>query len=419
MHTFAVMRSPRQVVVGRGTVAAIGRLAAAHGDPALVCTDPQIAATPILAAVLEALRHDGVDAKVFDGAAPDLPVEVLDDALGFAVRARPASVIGVGGGSSLDLAKLTALLLRHQAPIEDYYGENRVPGPVTPILAVPTTAGTGSEVSPVAVVSDSRRVLKVGVSSEHLVPVASVCDPALTDGCPPTVTAHAGIDALAHAVEAFTAVRRASEPSSDLPFARVFVGKNSLSDAFALEAIRSIGRSLEGAVHSPQDTAARDGMAYGSLLAGLAFGAAGTAAAHALQYPIGARTGTPHGLGVGVLLPYAMEYNRPVRVAELAAISAALGARTAEMDDDAAASAAIDHVAELAGTIGIPATTSELGVAADDLPGMADQAATVTRLVENNPRPLDRDSLLLLLDAAWSGDRATLGDAAALGPGGS
>jgi alcohol dehydrogenase class IV len=417
VRPFAVVRSPRHIVFGRDSVAAVGRLAAAHGDRALLCTDAQIARTPILATVLDALRAAGVDAEVFDGGVPDLPVEVLDDALAFAARARPAVVIGVGGGSSLDLAKLTALLLRHPAPIEDYYGENRVPGPVTPIVAVPTTAGTGSEVTPVAVVSDSGRVLKVGVSSEHLVPVACVCDPALTDGCPRTVTAHAGIDALAHAIEAFTAVRRDSESLTELPFARLFVGKNALSDTFALEAIRSIGRSLERAVHSPENTAARDGMAYGSLLAGLAFGSAGTAAAHALQYPIGARTGTPHGLGVGVLLPYAMEYNRSARVGELAAIATALGVGTAEIDDDAAASAAIDRVAGLAAAIGIPANTSELGVEADDLPGMADQAVTVTRLVENNARPLDRDSLLMLLKAAWSGDRAVLGDAAAVGGG--
>jgi alcohol dehydrogenase class IV len=409
------MRSPRHVVFGRGTVAAVGRLAVAHGKRALVCTDPQIAATPILAAVLDALRYVGVDVEVFDGGAPDLPVEVLDDALRVAIRARPASVIGVGGGSSLDLAKLTALLLRHPAPIADYYGENRVPGTVTPIVAVPTTAGTGSEVTPVAVVSDSRRLLKVGVSSGYLIPMGCVCDPALTDDCPRTVTAHAGIDALAHAVEAFTAVRSDPESLAELPFARVFVGKNALSDGFALEAIRIIGRSLERVVHAPEDSAARDGMAYGSLLAGLAFGTAGTAAAHALQYPIGARTGTPHGLGVGVLLPYAMEYNRPTRIGELAAIATALGARTAEMDEDAAASAAIDHVAGLAATIGIPATIGELGVEATDLPRMADQAMTVTRLIENNPRPLDRNSLLTLLEAAWSGDRATWGDAAALG----
>lgn len=408
INDLAILRGPRHVLFGRGAVGAVGRLTAEHGQRALVCTDPAIAVTPILAAVLDSLTACGVAFEVFDGALPDLPVDVLDDALTAARRARPDVLVGVGGGSSLDLTKLTALLLRHPAPIEEYYGENRVPGPVTPIIAVPTTAGTGSEVTPVAVVSDSRRVLKVGVSSPHLVPVGAVCDPALTDGAPATVTAHAGIDALAHAIEAFTAVARTGEPVAELEKSRVFVGKNLLSDLFAREAIASIYRNLARAVAHPDDRAARNGMAYGSTLAGFAFAAAGTSAAHVLQYPLGARTSTPHGLGVGLLLPYAMEFNRPVRTPELAEVAAAMRPTAASIPPEEAAVSAVRCVVELAAEIGIPGTLQELGVRREELPEMAEQAAGVTRLIENNPRRLDRPALLALLDAAWSGDSTAL-----------
>jgi alcohol dehydrogenase len=404
----SILRPPRTVLFGRGTVQALGEVAAEYGDRAIICTDPYLAATPIMNAVLESLRAAGVAPTIFDGVIPDVPVDVLEESVAAARKVQSPMIIGVGGGSSLDVAKLTALLVRYPGPLDDYYGENRVPGPVVPIIAVPTTSGTGSEVTPVAVVTDPRRELKVGVSSRHLVPVACICDPALTDGCPPSVTAHSGIDALAHAIEALTAVRRDSESPSTLALGRVFIGENPLSRMFALEATMRIGRSLGQAVAHGDDRAARDDMAYGSLLAGLAFATAGTSLAHALQYPLGARTDTPHGLGVGLLLPYAMAFNSPVCRDDLTAVATALGYSPKEIVDDDGPDLAIKRVADLCAQIGIPASLRQLGVAREDLEPMAIQALGVTRLVENNRRPLDQAALLAVLEAAWFGDRSHL-----------
>ena len=237
-----------------------------------------------------------------------------------------------------------------------------------------------------------------------------MCDPALTDGCPPRVTSHAGIDALAHAIEAFTATRRESETPAELALSRVFVGKNALSDTFALEAIRRIGASLVRAVRNPGDRGARDNMAFGSLLAGFAFASAGTAAAHALQYPLGARTSTPHGLGIGILLPYTMEFNRPVRLPEFGAIASALDEGASRYGEDEDSIAAVELVATICSDIGIPRTLAELGLGVDDLDQIADQASGISRLIENNPRPLDKTDLRLILSAAWTGERTALTD---------
>src|SRR5207302_7734368 len=184
---------------------------------------------------------------------------------GRAGRTAPRCMIGLGGGSSIDLAKLVALGVAHGEDLRSFYGEEQVPGPIAPVIAMPTTAGTGSEVTPVAVLTDPEAVLKVGISSRYLIPTYALVDPILTHGCPPSVTAHAGIDALAHAIEAYTAARRQLPLGSDA----VFVGKNSLSDALALVAVSNIAPNLPAASRDEPD--ARAAVAYGSLCAGLAF----------------------------------------------------------------------------------------------------------------------------------------------------
>jgi alcohol dehydrogenase len=353
-----------------------------------------------VAAAIDALRSEGLEVKTFDRAVAELPMDVVLEAIREARSADPGCVVGVGGGSSIDLAKLVALGLAHGEDLRSFYGEEQVPGTLVPVIAVPTTAGTGSEVTPVAVLTDPDAVLKVGISSRYLIPTYAVVDPTTTYGCPPTVTAHAGIDALAHAVEAFTAARRQLPPGTNA----VFVGKNSLSDAFALLAVRHIAPNLIDAQRD--EPRARAALAYGSLCAGLAFGTAGTAVAHALQYPIGARTHTPHGLGTGLLLPYAMRFNLAERVSELAAVAGAMGLPVEAHDDDRSAQSAIGGVAALAVEAGIPASLAELGVAEDELPGLASQALGVGRLIVNNPREPTAQDLTEILRAAWRGELA-------------
>src|SRR5690606_2257442 len=207
---------------------------------------------------------------------------------------------------------------------------------------------------------------------------------------PPVLTAEDGADALAHAVEAFTAAVQPAD--SHLARRRVFVGKNPLTDQLALYAAGLVARHLTRAVTAP-DPAAREGMMLAALAAGLAFGTAGTAAAHALQYPVGAYTGTSHGVGVGLLLPYVMAFNRPARTADLATLAATLrAARAPREEGDTDDQLAEDLVADLLAEVGIPATLAALGMPEDKLAWAAEEAMRATRLVENNPRRLDRDA---------------------------
>ena len=295
MSLFAALRLPREILFGKGQRAALGTVAARLGSRALVCTDARFAGTAVFGELVGLLRGQGLAVHVFDRVEPDVPRDSVaacaDDARAFA----PDLVIGIGGGSCLDMAKCAALVLSHGGAVQDYYGEFKVPGPALPVIAVPTTAGTGSEATPVAVISDPDRTLKVGISSPHLIPAAAICDPDLTLSCPPGLTAIAGADALTHAIEAFTAARR--EASADLPQKHVFIGKSDLTDHFARLAIRLLGRSLERACRDGSDEAARADVMMGALAAGCAFGTAGTAAAHAIQYPAGALTHTPTASG--------------------------------------------------------------------------------------------------------------------------
>lgn len=215
-----------------------------------------------------------------------------------------------------------------------------------------------------------------------------------------------GADALTHAIEAFTTARR--EATSSLVHDHVFLGKNAFSDHYALLAIRHIGASLRQAVENGDDQVARERLMFGAMAAGLAFGTAGTVAAHALQYPVGAMTHTPHGTGVALMMPYVMQINRDWCVSEIVEIGRALGVSLPEGGGDKAADATIDAVASLFKAIGIPATLQELGITREQLPTVCEQSLGIARLIKNNPRPLDASSMDMLVSAAFSGDCTSL-----------
>lgn len=406
MTSFGLLRSPRAILFGAGQRHAVGRIAKQLGSRALICTDKRLASSLEFVQLLQCLEVAGIKSHVFDDTQPDVPSECIDRCVVQARSFEPDLVIGIGGGSCLDLAKVSALLLTYGGELNAYYGEFKVPGPVLPLIAIPTTAGTGSEVTPVAVISDNERTLKVGISSPHLIAHTAICDPELTYGCPPMLTATVGADALTHAIEAFTALRRPAE--DDLADAHVFVGKNELSDHFALRAIACIAPNLPIAFADGQNAEARSQLMLGSLLAGLAFGTAGTAAAHAIQYPVGALTHTAHGIGVAALMPYVMEFNRSACIPELARIAEVFGVAKSDRSLGSLADSAIEEVASLFASIRIPATLAELGLPETKLKWTAEQAMGAARLVKNNPRPLDVDSILQIVTAAFTGDRSLL-----------
>ena len=401
---FSILRLPREVLFGAGQVTAIGPVTARLGSRALICTDARFAASEAFSQLHQRLQDAGLRCHLFDGVEPDLPGETVYRCAEAARGFSPDVVVGVGGGSCIDMAKCTSLILSHGGQLEDYYGEFKIPSRVLPVVAVPTTAGTGSEVTPVAVVSDAKRTLKVGISSPYLIPAAAICDPLLSWTCPPALTAIAGADALTHAIEAFTAFQRV--PDADLAQKHVFVGKNAFSDVFALKAIALIGASLERAYADGADRQARSDMMLGALAAGCAFGTAGTSLAHAVQYPIGALTRTPHGVGVAAILPYAMSYNRRAAVAEMAQIAIALGAGLAGQSTEELSHAAIREVSRLFAAVGIPASLKGLDMRADQIGWTAEHAVGIERLIKNNPRPIDLDGMRTLVAAAFEGNLA-------------
>lgn len=403
---YSVQRSPRTLLFGPGQRAALPTIARGLGSRALIVTDERLRTSKELAELLNGLDQCGVAALVFSNVEPELPAHCIHDAAAAGSTFKADLVIAIGGGSCLDAAKLAALLMTHGGSLSDYYGEFKVPGPTLPVVAVPTTAGTGSEVTPVAVVADSDRILKVGISSPFLIPEVAVCDPDLTMTCPPSLTALSGADALAHAVEAFTAAPRSW--TSNTAYEHVFVGRNFLSDRHALAAIGLICKYLARACRSGDDAEARTAVMQGALSAAMAFGTAGTSLAHAVQYPVGAMTHTAHGLGVAILLPFAMAYNRDQILPQLTAMADVIAPHLGGQSAVAKADAVIERVANLFTEIGIPGSLANIGVAEADLPKIAELALGTTRLVKNNPRDLTPSSMLELVQAAYTGNRASL-----------
>src|SRR5262245_30663495 len=312
----------------------------------LVVTDPLLLRAGLLERIHVPLAESGVIVEVFSEGEPEPSIRAAEECLEAARDFRPDVLLGLGGGRNMDLAKVTAIVLAHGGHPRDYVGDDKVPGPIRPLICVPTTAGTGSEVSAAAVLTDSINHIKVGLLSNYLRPRVAVVDPTLTMTCPPKVTADSGIDALTHAIEAYTAVDNSVFPLP--PGERsVYQGKHPMGDLCAEKAIALIGRYLRRAVADGKDLEAREGMALGALLAGLGFSNVGVAAVHALEYPVGGAVHCSHGAGNGLLLPYVMRFNLQAKPREFAAVAELLGEDITGLDDPAAAEKAVSAVERL------------------------------------------------------------------------
>ncbi|MCS6849119.1 MAG: iron-containing alcohol dehydrogenase [Anaerolineae bacterium] len=367
---------------------------------ALIVADPNMAKAGLVDVVRRSLDESQVESHVFDGSAPEPGAATVNAAAEAARVAQPDFIIGLGGGSNMDVAKVAAAIYTHGGSAADYFGENHVPGPTIPVFAVPTTAGTGSEVTAVAVIEDETRHLKLAIASPHLRPRLAIVDPLLTLTCPAKVTAESGMDALVHAVEACTVI---GHDALDVPLdARPqFSGRQPITDALAEQAIRLVGRHLRAAVYQPKNIAAREGMHLAALLAGMAFSSAGLGAAHALQYPVGAVTHTPHGLGTGLLLPYVVAYLLPAAPEAFARIASWLGEDVDGMSAADAAHLCVEAIQRLKQDVGLPMRLRDIGVREEHLRPMAEQAITYTRLIRMSPRPIDIAALEGILRSAW------------------
>jgi alcohol dehydrogenase class IV len=282
------------------------------------------------------------------------------------------------------MAKVVALLVAHGGHPLDYYGgENQVPGSIAPLIAIPTTAGTGSEVTSVAVLTDTKNNMKVGISDNHLRATVALLDPELTLNLPAYVTACSGIDALSHAIEAFTA-----KPSQFIQSDEnlLFQGSVPIGDALAIKAIELIAQNLTLAVQQGSNLEARSNMMLGSLLAGMAFSNVGTAVAHALAYPIGGLSKSPHGEVTGLLLPYVMEFNSEVSKEKMIKIAQAFGVQVNTLSAHEAALAASKVVLDLLNQIGLPSRLSDIGIEKQHVSDIVEKALVIDRLIRNNPR---------------------------------
>jgi alcohol dehydrogenase class IV len=390
-----------QFLFGRNAVRQLGEIAGRLGARrVLLVTDQILVRAGVADRVRAPLAESGAAVETFDGGEPEPSLRAADACTAVARSFRPDAVVGLGGGSNMDLAKITAVLLTHGGGPRDYVGDDKVPGPVLPLVCVPTTAGTGSEVTAASVLTDTDNHIKVGVLSNYLRPRVALVDPLLTVSCPPKVTADSGIDALTHAVEAYTAVDNETFPLP--PGERtVYQGRHPLGDLLAEKAIVLIGANLRRAVANGNDLEARDGMALGATLAGMSFSNVGVAAVHALEYPVGGATHCSHGAGNGLLLPFVMRFNLPVRVKEFARIARFLGEDVMGLTEHQAAERAVEAVQRLQADIGIPRRLRELGVKEEQLRPFAEKAFGIKRILRVNPRPVTVDDLEGILRSAF------------------
>lgn len=382
--TPAVLHQAGRVVTGAGCLLQLPALLTPWAPKRLLLVvGRHVTRDPALPRLLAALDYAQIDTVQLDPVPPEPTVDDLEAVLAAARQAGAIDVVvGLGGGSAIDVAKAVAVLLAHPVSARALLTGTPVPGRGLPTVMVPTTAGTGAEATPNSIILVPEDALKIGIVSPYLLPDLVLLDPLLTMSLPPMVTAHTGIDALCHAIECYTSKKG-----------------NTFSDLYGLEAIRLISRSIRAAFADGNDVAARQDMLLGSYYGGVCIATSSTTAVHALAYPLGGRYRVPHGLSNAMLLPAVMAYNRVGNETRFAAMAQAMGLPVAGLSEAQAADALVQALARLNADLGITTRLRDLGVAEADLDALVDGAAKVTRLLNNNPRPLDRDAMRKLYAA--------------------
>jgi len=385
----------REIIFGLNGIKRLGRLVkkAGYRSPATI-TDPGVDKAGLTDMVVAALEAEGIPFRSFAQGEPEPTIDVVSKTHEWAKGGDHDVVIALGGGSVIDLAKAVAIMLSFGGNIADYFGEGKLPGNPLPVIAIPTTSGTGSSVSPAAVLTDKEANVKRGISDNRLRPTLALVDPLLTLSCPPFLTACTGIDVLAHAVEAYIATSFAYLPLAPEEQETVlYHGANPLTDGMAREAISLVEKSLRLAVDQGANVEARTNMALANILAGMAFSNAGVTAVHAMAYPLGAVSHSPHGLVNGLLLPHVLEYNLPVCSMRLANVAGWMGEAVDGLSAREAAQKAVAHIKQLILDVGLPSQMREIGVKESDIRPMAEATMGVTRLLRGNPRKVTVEDL--------------------------
>jgi alcohol dehydrogenase len=369
----------------RGASARLGALLAQRFGVVRACvvTDTFLHASGLLAPALASLRAAGFEVLVIDGVQADPPDHVVEAVTARAREFGAGLVVGFGGGSSMDVAKLVAVLAEGRQPLGEMYGVDKVRVERLPLVQVPTTAGTGSEVTPIAIVTTGATT-KSGIVARQLYADMAVLDATLTVGLPPAITAATAIDAMVHAIEAFTSRRL----------------KNPLSDQLAIQALRLLCGNLAAACADGTNLAAREALLLGALFAGQAFANAPVAAVHALAYPLGGHFHLPHGLSNALVLPHVLRFNAAAAAGAYALLGAALIPGLAG-SADAMTQAFIAHLEALVAATGLPMRLRDHGVTAQALPLLARDAMLQTRLLVNNPCELGEADALAIYERAY------------------
>ncbi len=376
---------PKKIRFGVGALETLADELSNWGtSTALIVTDFEVNKAGLIEPIKEQLTKAEVATSIFTGSEIEPTLSKLDTIADEYRKKRVDILLAVGGGSSIDTAKGLSVLMTHGGKGVDYLGIDLVPGPCIPVVAVPTTAGTGSEATNIAIFDDTERQLKLAIVSPYIFPRLSIVDPTLTYGCPANVSAASGLDALVHAIECYTGKKA-----------------NTFTDALALEAISLIAGSLRTAVADGSNEEARNHMSEAAMLGGIMIVNSGTTAVHAMAYPLGARFHVPHGVANSLLLPYVMEQNFCSNLEKFAMIARTMGEETDGLSLREAAMKAVVAVKDISADVGVPQRLRDLDVPQEALEGMAVATMDVTRLMSNNPKELSLDDVRAIWKAAW------------------
>lgn len=377
MHAFQ-FQTTKSIISEVGSTAKIGEIMADMGCKKVAfVTDKIILELGLAQAALDGLKEAGIGIHIIDDVVADPPEAMILKAVDEAKSEKIDGVVSVGGGSSMDTAKLIAVLVDSDQPIEEMYGVGLVKGGRLPMVLAPTTAGTGSEVTPISIVTTGTNEKK-GVVSHQLLPDWAVLDAELTVGLPAHVTAATGIDAMVHAIEAYTSKHK----------------KNIVSDTLARQALDLLGNSIHTACTKPEDREARSNMLLGSMLAGMAFANAPVAAVHALAYPLGGHFHVPHGLSNALVLPYVLDFNMSEAAPLYAELAPIIFRDTAGKSDSEKCSAMVEGFKSMGPELGMQSKLAEVGVNHNHLPMLAEDAMKQQRLLVNNPREMTYEAAL-------------------------
>ena len=373
---------PQKIVFGTGCIETFSEDYKKMGlQRLMVLTAPPI--LPLIEEPLASLKAAGVSIEIFQNILAEPTVNDFKAILQVARDFKADSVVGIGGGSVLDVTKLVAAFINSDQQVEDCFGTGFIKAKGLWFACLPTTAGTGSEVSPNAILLDERDHLKKGIVSPYLLADAAYVDPKLTWTVPAKVTADTGMDALTHCIEAYT--NKFAHPSVDI---------------YALQGIRLIAANLERVVKDGKDVEAREALAFGSLYGGMCLGPVNTAAVHALSYPLGGEFHIPHGLSNAILLPSVMKFNMPANVKRHAEVAIALGCEPGKNAQETA-QRGVEFIYRLAEAVGIPQKLTDLGIPQTAVPGMAKAAMQVQRLLKNNPREVTEQDALEIYNSLY------------------